>query len=93
MGRAKGKSAKRRLLNSSSHYPADALFVGTGWQTRAHESYEHGTIDSVERGKPLSFQHVFSAEIEALKQACIARTFPATIIFRDVREMASGPTA
>ena len=39
--------------------------------------------------KPLNVEHVFSAEIEAIKQAFIARNFPSLpIIFRDVREIA-----
>ena len=37
----------------------------------------------------LRITHVFSAEIEPFKQAYIARNFPSTTIFRDVREIAN----
>ncbi|KAL8824594.1 MAG: hypothetical protein Q9191_004950 [Dirinaria sp. TL-2023a] len=36
----------------------------------------------------LHMDHAFSAEIEPFKQAYIARNFPSTTIFRDVRELA-----
>ena len=38
-------------------------------------------------------KHMFSAEIDALKQAYIQRNFHPDILFRDIREMAAGGQA
>ncbi|MCJ1251824.1 hypothetical protein MMC30_009062 [Trapelia coarctata] len=40
-------------------------------------------------GRSLEFTHLFSAEIDAFKQAYIERNFHTSIIFRDVREIAT----
>ncbi|MCJ1389784.1 hypothetical protein MMC18_002641 [Xylographa bjoerkii] len=44
-------------------------------------------------GHHFNFHHVFSAEIEAFKQAYIERNFHTDIIFRDIREIAANEEA